>query len=154
MGMTEIKITDDVIWFGDVRIKIWMSFAEVYKRLEPLVYVKGEPGENGAGYIVIKELSFCGLKGKATLVFVADRLKKITMEPEWQLYDLTDEQQQRLPIYKAVEKIAQGSRQQLEETYGAPVRQTMYGEIVYTTGEMTVHTAISPAEDMYTLRIC
>mgnify|MGYP000925822685 CR=1 FL=1 len=124
-------IINNKIKIWNVELYIGMPYEQAESILGTRVYLKRSPDEKGLGHIILEDIDFYDLKGSCTLYFQDSRLEIIGIEPQWNKYDLTDKNGDRLRIDSAVEKVASMSKNGLKKAFGEPDEQSNYGNMVF-----------------------
>lgn len=148
-----VTIGKGQVCFGTIPLAIGESFDKVCGLLGMHIYTKQYPNSEGRGYIIVNDIDFYDLKGKATLYFVEGCLLQISFSPEWSKYDLDDENGNRPPIDLVVNKIAKISNEALQKTFGEPVERSKYGGCLYRADRMAIISSITRSEDGYSVMV-
>lgn len=151
--MDKIVIKNNAIRFSTGDIFMGMSFAEAEKILKSEIYVAEKLEQKGIGIIIVKGKEFYGLKGTVTIYFQKGVVKKISISPEWNLYNLYDENGNRLQIDAAVKMVANMSENGLRTELGSPTEESKYGNSVFEVDNLNVITSLARSEDDYSVVI-
>lgn len=149
----QITVVDGCMNFGSVSLKFGESYEEIRRLISTQIDIRQEPGSNGRGYMILEDIEFYGLQGKATLYFQNACLSQVGLSPEWNKYDLLDGNGKRIPIDLAVEKIAKINESELKKKMGEPTERSQYGNAVYDCGSLAIMTTIPRSGDHYSVLV-
>ena len=148
-----ITVDDRCMNCESILLKFGESYGDISCLISTQIYTRQEPDSSGRGHIILEDVEFYGLQGKATLYFQNACLFQVAFSPEWNKYDLLDANGNRLPIDIAVDKIAKNNESELKEKLGEPTERSQYGNAVYYCGSLAIITSMSRSGDNYSVLV-
>lgn len=131
-------------------IKFDTAYLEVFHILEDLVYVAAAPDISGNGHIILKHQNFYGLNGTCTLYFQENVFVYMSMQPDWSMYSLHDQNGNRLSISAVLSTTASDNERMLKDNLdfiGKPTRENS----VFKKDNIYVITGIARKDDQYSV---
>lgn len=128
------------------------SYADVYDDLKDYIYSSVVPDTNGNGHITFKHQEFYGLKGTCTMYFQKGLLVKISIEPDWSMYSLSDENGNLPPIDVATLRIKK-ENEAILNSYFEVVEKSSYKKTTYRKDNIILFTSLSSGGELYSVAI-
>ena len=144
-------IRNNNIEIANGHISIGMSFVQAENILKDIIYTKAAPNEKGIGHIILKNIDFYGLYGKCTIYFQNECITQFGFTPEWNMYELTDSVGNRMPIDKAIERVAFLSKEGLKAVFGEPSIISEYGNEVFVSDKLNIISTFARSGENYSV---
>lgn len=133
-------------------IKFDAAYLEVFHMIEDLIYVAMAPDISGNGHIILKYQNFYGLNGTCTLYFQESVFAYMSMQPDWSMYSLHDQNDNRLSINAVLSTTASDNERILKDNLvfiGKPACENS----VFKKGNIYIITGISRKDEQYSVII-